>query len=78
MLTELNKFFDEIRVSDISYERAAKTEDLIKLAREIEITVVTESNPVEFIESFKKSDGDDCLVVLGSMYLLGEIKSKIA
>lgn len=77
MLTELNKFFDEIRISDITYERAAKTEDLIKLAREIEIKVVIESNPVEFIESFKKSDGDDCLVVLGSMYLVGEIKSKI-
>jgi dihydrofolate synthase/folylpolyglutamate synthase len=77
MLTELNKFFDEIRISDIAYERAAKTEDLIKLAKEMDIKVVTESNPVEFIESFKKNDGDDCLVVLGSMYLLGEIKSKI-
>ena len=77
MLTELNKFFDEIRISDITYERAAKTEDLIKLAKEMDIKVVTESNPVEFIESFKKNDGDDCLVVLGSMYLLGEIKSKI-
>jgi dihydrofolate synthase/folylpolyglutamate synthase len=77
MLTELNKYFDEIRISDIAYERAAKTGDLVKLANEIEIKVAVESNPVEFIESFKKNDGDDCLVVLGSMYLLGEIKSKI-
>jgi dihydrofolate synthase/folylpolyglutamate synthase len=77
MLTELDKYFDEIRISDIAYERAAKTGDLVKLASEIDIKVVIESNPVEFIESFKKNDGDDCLVVLGSMYLLGEIKSKI-
>jgi dihydrofolate synthase/folylpolyglutamate synthase len=77
MLTELDKYFDEIRISDIAYERAAKTGDLVKLAGEIDIKVVIESNPVEFIESFKKNDGDDCLVVLGSMYLLGEIKSKI-
>jgi dihydrofolate synthase/folylpolyglutamate synthase len=77
MLAELHKYFDEVRITDIAYERAAKTEDLIKLANEMEIKVIIESDAVEFIKSFKKNDGDDCLVVLGSMYLLGEIKSKI-
>ena len=75
MLFELNKNFDEIRICNINYERAAKVEDLIKLADEINVKVTTESKPAEFIESFKEKD--DCLVVLGSMYLLGEIKSKI-
>ena len=77
MLFELNKNFDEIRICNINYERAAKVEDLIKLADEINVKVTTESKPAEFIESFKEKDEDDCLVVLGSMYLLGEIKSKI-
>ena len=77
MLFELNKNFDEIRICNINYERAAKVEDLIKLADEINVKVTTETKPAEFIESFKEKDEDDCLVVLGSMYLLGEIKSKI-
>ena len=77
MLFELNKNFDEIRICNINYERAAKVEDLIKLADEINVKVTPESKPAEFIESFKEKDEDDCLVVLGSMYLLGEIKSKI-
>jgi len=78
MLFDLNKSFDEIRVCEINYERAAKVEELIKLAGEINVKVTTESKPYEFIESFKDKGEDDCLVVLGSMYLLGEIKSKIS
>ena len=78
MLFDLSKSFDEIRVSEINYERAAKVEDLIKLAGEINVKVTTETKPDEFIESFKDKGEDDCLVVLGSMYLLGEIKSKIS
>ena len=77
MLFDLSKNFDEIRICDINYERAAKVEDLIKLAGEINVKVTTEGQPTEFIESFKGKDKDNCLVVLGSMYLLGEIKSKL-
>jgi hypothetical protein len=29
------------------------------------------------IQKFKSGDKDDCLVLLGSMYLLGEIKQRI-
>ena len=77
MLTELNKYFHEIRVTNINYERAAKAEDLLNLAQEINIKVEEEPEPVKYIESFRNKDEDNCLVVLGSIYLLGEIKSKI-
>lgn len=75
MLNELRNYFDEIRVADIKYERAAKIEDLINLAKETGISAAAERNPVDFITSFHNNERDDCLVVLGSMYLLGEIKS---
>lgn len=78
MLVDLNNHFNEIRICDINYERAANVEDLIKLAGEIGLKVVKEASPVEFIESFKGRGEDDCLVVLGSMYLLGEIKTKLS
>ncbi len=75
MLNELSSYFDEIRLTDIKYERAAKVEDLINLAREAGISALEERNPADFIRSFQNNERDDCLVVLGSMYLLGEIKS---
>jgi hypothetical protein len=37
-----------------------------------------EDNPFEFVDKFDKEDKKSVLVVLGSMYLLGEIKSRIA
>ncbi len=77
MLSELNRYFDEIRITNINYERAAKVEDLLKLAQEMKINVIEEQDPAKFIELFRGNGIDDCLVVLGSMYLLGEIKSKI-
>jgi hypothetical protein len=37
--------------------------------------VITE--PIKYIEEFKSRNEDECLVVLGSMYLLGEIKQQL-
>ncbi len=75
MFNELKNYFDEIRVTDIKYERAAKAEDLINLAKETGISVLKEANSADFIRSFRSQEKNNCLVVLGSMYLLGEIKS---
>ncbi len=75
MLLKLSGSFDEIRVTQINYDRSCKVEDLQKIADELNISVIPEYNPIEYIQNFKKINSQDCLVVLGSMYLLGEVKS---
>ena len=77
MLTQLKDYFDIIYVTQISYERSSKINDLVKIAGEIGLTVIPESKPVELIKNFLKQKTDNCLVVLGSMYLLGEIKTSL-
>ncbi len=77
MLLLLKPCFDEIHVTQIDYERACRTEDLQKIAGEISLCVFPDSNPTGFIKKFKEGEPEDCLVVLGSMYLLGEIKTSL-
>jgi dihydrofolate synthase/folylpolyglutamate synthase len=77
MLTLLKEYFDEIHVTSVEYERACGIEDLIKIAAEINIQVIHEKEPVDFINKFEDREKDDCLVVLGSIYLVGALKSLI-
>lgn len=74
MLIELNSSFDEIWLTQIDYERSAKIEELEMICRKLNITYYQERKPVDFINSFLQREGNNCLVVLGSMYLLGEVK----
>jgi hypothetical protein len=39
------------------------------------IDVVIEIEPVEFVTNFGNKGPEECLVVLGSIYLLGNIKA---
>ena len=77
MLLMLKTSFDEIHVTQIDYERACKIEDLQKIAGEINLTVLPDSNPARFVKKFKEQEPENCLVILGSMYLLGEIKTSL-
>ena len=77
MLVQLRDYFDVVYVTEINYDRCCKMNDLVKIAGEINLTVIPEPNPVEFVKDFTKREHDDCLVVIGSMYLLGEIKTLI-
>ncbi len=77
MLSKLKDYFDEIYVTEINYERSSKINELEKIAGEINLSVKHVSNPVELIKSFSIQNRENCLVVLGSMYLLGEIKSSL-
>ncbi len=77
MLSNLQKSFDEIHFAEINVERTCKIEDIEKIAGEMDLKVIPENNPVQFINDFKNIKTKDCLVVLGSMYLLGEIKTFI-
>ena len=74
MLAELNKSFDEIHLTEIDYERSAKIEDLINICKGLSINAYEEPDPVGFIKKFLKGNSESCLVVLGSMYLIGNVK----
>ncbi|NWG27458.1 MAG: bifunctional folylpolyglutamate synthase/dihydrofolate synthase [Ignavibacteriaceae bacterium] len=77
MLQMLSAYFDEILISEIQYERSAKVEEIIEICRRLNIHSTPVSEPAEFITNFIKRDAKECLVVLGSMYLLGEIKQHL-
>ncbi|QQS38013.1 MAG: bifunctional folylpolyglutamate synthase/dihydrofolate synthase [Ignavibacteriales bacterium] len=75
MLSLLSKSFDEILVTSINNERACSTDKLLSICNELSINAGVVTNPLGYIKSFIKEHKDNCLVVLGSMYLLGEVKT---
>ena len=77
MLSMLKEYFDEIHVTSINNERACTINELKEIAAKININVLVEDNPLELVLSFNKENEKNVLVVLGSMYLLGELKSRL-
>ncbi len=77
MLLILSKYFDEIMITEIKYERAAKIEEISSLCNQLNITITPIAGPAKFVRSFATRGAEECLVVLGSMYLLGEIKQQL-
>lgn len=77
MLIELNKSFDEIHLTEIKYERSATINDLKNICDNTGITATEEPDAVGYITKFLKGNKENCLVVLGSMYLVGEIKKSL-
>jgi dihydrofolate synthase/folylpolyglutamate synthase len=76
MLTKLKNHFDDIYITKVNIDRAFSVNELKKIADEENIEVKLLDNPVLFIQDFRSmAKEDECLVVLGSMYLLGDIKS---
>jgi len=77
MLLKFDKHFDTIYATSFDYERAATVEQIMNIAEEIGVKVKPLNEPDVYIERFTNNKGNNCLVVLGSIYLLGNIKSKI-
>ncbi len=77
MLSILKQYFDSIFIAEIEYERFAKPEDMQNICQQLQFETSIVKEPAEFVKNFVQNSKDDCLVVLGSMYLLGEIKSKL-
>ena len=77
MLKKLSPFFDNIFVSSINYERAASIDELKELADREGISVMKLEDPTSLIKRFIISEKEDCLVILGSIYLLGKIKEEL-
>jgi len=79
MLKMLAPCFDQIVFTSIQYDRCATIEELQSMAQKVEIKAAEASEPDLFIKEFiKNADSEECLVVLGSMYVLGEIKTRFS
>lgn len=77
MLLSIKDYFDEIYITEINIERSCKIEELKKISSGIKLNVKVEKEPGKLIAEFESRGKDECLVILGSMYLIGEIKSNL-
>lgn len=78
MLLALRLHFDEIHLNSIDYDRAARLDELDTISKELGIEAYSEESGASFIEKFSKEKSpEECLVVLGSMYVLGKIKEEL-
>ncbi|MFA3782036.1 folylpolyglutamate synthase/dihydrofolate synthase family protein [Melioribacteraceae bacterium 4301-Me] len=79
MLFLLREHFDEILITSVNYERAASIEMLQDITKQLKINSIMVKEPEEYIKKFISSNkGNEVLVVLGSMYLLGQVKKMLA
>jgi dihydrofolate synthase/folylpolyglutamate synthase len=74
---KLAENFETIYVTSIEYERAFTSNELKELAEKVSVETITLEKPEELIFDFIKTAGEECLVILGSIYLLGDIKHKL-
>ncbi|HSL90842.1 MAG TPA: cyanophycin synthetase, partial [Ignavibacteriaceae bacterium] len=74
MLSILIPVFDEILITKMNYERSADIQEITAIADKLGAKVNVCRNPVDCVGEFMNGNKKNCLVVLGSMYLLGEIK----
>lgn len=77
MLEKLDPYFNEIRFAAIEYERALTIDELIGRAGKYEDKIFREESPANYLGNYLETDSNNCLVFLGSIYLLGKIKENI-
>ncbi|MGQ9643931.1 MAG: bifunctional folylpolyglutamate synthase/dihydrofolate synthase [Ignavibacterium sp.] len=75
MIKQLKNNFNKYYITEINYERAEKLDDLKNRFDKFNLKTETVTDKRKFISDFLNGDKNNCLVVTGSMYLLGEIKS---
>ena len=78
MLTMLSPYFTDFYVTTVTNDRAMPIEEMMKLCKSLGLKARPLPEPEIFIKEFEQTDRGDCLVILGSMYMLGELKEKIA
>lgn len=77
MLLLLKNSFESIVLTTIGYERAATVAELEEIAGKLGIKTTAAEKPEEYIKEYINSKENEVLVVLGSMYILGEIKLRL-
>jgi len=74
MLNLVENSFNKIYFYEINYERTATIDLLIENAEKLNLQYSIVKNLEEFIREKLNGNKESCLVIAGSMYLLGEIK----
>lgn len=74
MLTIIKSVFNEIYFYELPYERSANKDTLKEIAETLSINYFFVQDLNEFLKQFISGSKNDCLVVAGSMYLLGDVK----
>ncbi|MCX6173598.1 MAG: bifunctional folylpolyglutamate synthase/dihydrofolate synthase [Ignavibacteriales bacterium] len=77
MLESLRPYFNQIYVTKIDIDRSATPDEIEVIAHSAGMQIKIVQNGSKLVQDFFNERTDKCLVVLGSMYLLGEIKSKM-
>lgn len=78
MLNLLNPYFSEINVTSTNYERAASADEISEIAKMNNINVGIDNKTEYTIQKIFNEKKNNCIVVLGSIYLLGEIKRRVS
>jgi len=78
MLQRIKPYFDEVILTEIDYERSAKMDELKRICEHNKINAGETNDPAIYVRNFIKRDKSECLVVLGSIYLLGQVKNKLS
>lgn len=73
----LKNKFDRILVTTINFERAASIMYLQDVFNQNGITTEPLENPALFIQEFIQQNKTGTLIILGSIYVLGDIRSKL-
>jgi folylpolyglutamate synthase/dihydropteroate synthase len=77
IIQKLSKHFDVIYGTEIDYERSLKINELVNIGEKCGVKIIPLENPTNFIQRFIATNCSEALVVLGSMYILGEIKKQL-
>ncbi len=78
MLLSLKPFFNKVYITQINNERSESAKKLYSISKDLNFNVNITQKPEDVISKFRKvKNSKSCLVVLGSIYLLGEIKTKM-
>ena len=79
MLNRLAPVFDEVYITTLTIERALPIPELQKICDELELKVTVIEDSTKFVQEFiQTGDEKECLVVTGSMYLVGHVKENLS
>jgi dihydrofolate synthase/folylpolyglutamate synthase len=77
MLSLIQPYFQKIHVTSTNYERAATADEIRIIAEKTNINVSIINEPEKLVKHFLFNNLDEVLVVIGSIYLMGDIKRKL-
>lgn len=77
MLNLLKGTFTRIFVAEIENERTASFESFEVISNKLGLNLEQLESPEHYLDNFRGGNRGNCLVILGSIYLLGSIKSKL-